>query len=1612
MPLNLDDAIRAGDVEIQHRIRRYDVKWGRPHFAVTYKRLLLAKMPIFYWSMENSDYGGGSLYSRNWGSKGRDYDLRYVGYSGFEFALGQADPTDNEVNFKSVGYGESTVACSNSDLTYGYSIVLWLKPNVVLENGHIDGLISKQTSYGVGTGGVCSIHIEGNAGSNRLAFWFNNGEVVYTDPLDVIFEVGQRYCITLTVEPSGPLTDPDKPLSKDNPRTWIDTNEMHIYVNGVEVYTGSTVNNKPDLTTNNCKWLVGAARQAGTPVWFFDGWMDEVGVFPTAFNEFTAQQIFAVGQSATYLEPDEDFDNDVVGSYADQKRYKDLVKSHSPTHYWPLDTILSGAGNYYKYVADETAAGLYSTPLSIARNAGQWNSNHIITSPINAMNYTTADPPGKALIISGDNYPAIAYGRNPGSNLIWDRLSTDVREMTAECWFKKNNANNSHWDGIMGLDEYFSTKGFVMGVQNSGYRIGVWWSFVVNNSRQTKSLQYNGPMDNDLWYHLAITLNRNGEARMYVNGVLVASASWGRTYAYQSPRLANFIVGGNGTDPFNTSPTGQFDEIATYSRALSAAEIYAHYWTGALGPFAKVTLNGGDPLQDPSPFVIGTNEYSELINEEDITEYVENYSFDDDLKQLIPTASMTVRDDWGEQNINSKLGANTYVKIERRFRSPSLDYDSGWVSLRHFLCEGPIGGSMSTSGQRVYTVALKGVTKLLNLDLAHTPIEPDKVLVRKRKLDVNSATTEYTKFHMSRDPNNPVLENVFINWAEFPSVKLWVTDFLNLDDTDNNKGGLSDPKEILRIKGSEGAVRILGGEGAVVIDNTYLLDKVGDNGLGNPSTIMAEFYRYVTSEDKVVTTVASMSVVRDRWRVSLANNLVLVDGMAFLVKSGTAKGKYWRLVSTGSDVNFSNITKIVAGTNLTNVAGSGSYDWTKVSSFNNATPPPGGGTQYAIQALGPNSYNAEYTFKYADVPMAVTLPPSSADWADGSVITGIRITMWRRMRTNYGSFANPQNFTDLGTHLRIGSLTTTDAKKSGSYSTNANWEAVVFGGDKQALGVNWTWGQIKNSMNDVSIRHKVKIGSRYNYSNGLRNIVEVYQFKIEVFVEDLGVVTLQDIHGYPVHPEYEGLAIGDVVQVGDFNAVEDAVRKALYRCNFQENNSTKPFYFELDDCPSTLAPSVPPIRPQISDQTYWAEMVEDLLKYAPPNYRLFADEEGVTRARLSGFLIGATPIHVLEGRIDINEDRGDYGIATRLIVEGESSDSFNIALNVDAGGTSACRAYVLDGYADPNEQPDSDDSMGVSKTQLEADAIWKQVFNGNPKTPVPSTANNWKTRYGVILAEEGPASQVKRWHYEDTPLCAIDIGRSTTGTPIEIEALQFTWMNHYLEGNAIAQSMIVHYMTEADYEAEFGASLDAVPNQEDNTYFPPSTSRAWRLLIDEFALQEGDTTIEANDFESGRPTQVRFLMFTVGQGHYRFPVLEVEGGDRDAAIRVTMAEIKVWTSRRIIATAELGVSGIFGTGDYKELATRLRRRTDYLEKNLYLNDFDKAKQFALAELQERYVDFSPIAVTVFAPTVMVGDVIYLVHPETRVGKAYLVVAASHDATGVGRFQILNYDINQ
>jgi hypothetical protein len=90
------------------------------------------------------------------------------------------------------------------------------------------------------------------------------------------------------------------------------------------------------------------------------------------------------------------------------------------------------------------------------------------------------------------------------------------------------------------------------------------------------------------------------------------------------------------------------------------------------------------------------------------------------------------------------------------------------------------------------------------------------------------------------------------------------------------------------------------------------------------------------------------------------------------------------------------------------------------------------------------------------------------------------------------------------------------------------------------------------------------------------------------------------------------------------------------------------------------------------------------------------------------------------------------------------------------------------------------------------------------------------------------------------------------------------------------------------------------------------------------------------------------------------------------------------------------------------MATRLRRRSEFLSGNVLLDTYDKVKDFALSELRERVIDYSPTAITTSYPSIQLYDVVYWTNPKTRVSGKYLVEATSLGMRKPTQCQIHNY----
>lgn len=1585
MSINLDRAIAAGDLEIQTRITRYDVYWGVPITALTIKKLSLAYAPAIYYPFRNE----AGLFP-NIGYLGSDYDLDYNAGSLGDFAPIPVDPTDTYW-----GNNPNTIALNEIDVEEefiaGFTVSCWFNM----------ASLPTHTSFGV----VTDQYLNGNAGTGTFSIWVEMiSGVPYTrlSVFDTMFTdtstpltIDTWYYVTAKIEPTGAwLTGVTRPA-----RSW-DTAKVTLYVNGVQSLTSNITGFSP----SRCQpLLVGNLNFNGSPspIWDFRGAIDELVIYAGALSDQVIQKIHRVGRNLGYLEPEEEeFDTDVNTTVLVPENYKTTITGDGATHYWTMDKRDPVSGQII--VKDETTLGIdeggdtFAVPLSplYLKSSSATDSNwYKIPGAVNALN--------------GQNKAAISFAGKGQQGFASDGITYvkpdhtvatpgSYGEFSVEFWYKPTGTSRDV-DGIVGYPNY--RRGFVIAQHADNFlEAYLQWDSGSDFFKSNQELTLN------VWHHIVFTVDVSGTGTLYINGVIDSSKKFGKAFQYPNTTDTNFCIGSNNYGGnFDDVPRFWADELALYATCLSAQQVANHYLVGINGPYTRFQIsNEGTDTTTVTPYALSNDPLPSIQNGEDITQYVADFNIDDDIKQFVSTGYLEVYESWGLNFLRQKLSANNYVTIEDRYISQSTGLYSEWQNVGHFLVEGPVAVSTTAEGRRVFQVALRSLLKLATLDTAHSPIEPDKIFVPKQAMTYREATSDYTKFKLP----NPSLPGTFYeNWAEAPNARLWVTNLQNVGDGD--QGGINDPGDEIRIKGSEGSVQVLGGEGAIVIDNNYLTDSFSNNGLGNPQTVLAEFYRYATAPDVQMTTVHSIdfSKISWRWQVGFEFTEQLVNGKTVFVKTGKAKGKWFKLTQpmfSGSDTPSTSLALNTSGRVHSVTRSGGTGTWT----FGNCNN--GYGNSGTLIGVGAILHPANGSTKQNFLRVNDFTSNGLASVPNDAVLTGIRIRFNRAVSYPLNAKVT---FDAINITLAPGKVAAMSITDQNTWTSA--WTETSYGGYGRLFGVSsaTTAGDLKPYLPSIDLGITLTNALTGNYVGSYMFIRDVTLELIFDFSNT--VVFLSDLNGYAVDPNYEGIEVGDQVQIGDFNRIEDAYRKVLLRNGFQETDPDRPFYFELEPCPAALLPATNPIRPSIFDGNTWLDILTAIRDVAPPNYRLYTDADGVTRGQLVGLGIGNNPSHVIDSPLDMSEDHSDYGIATRIIAQGQSPNSYNAALCIDAGGQASVRSYVLSGYADYNTSYTTGFggfNLGRTVLQDEADSIWKQVFNGNPKTPIPACTTEDSKNYGVILAQYGLIKDVKRWTYEDTVLCALDLGQGGGGRPIEIDTIEMTWFNHFIEGNTIKQTMYVDYMTEDDYATVYGFFPQAKPSQTDTAYFPPATSNMWRPLVDEFALDEGAISITAGDFVTGGPTKVRFLRIRVGQGHYRFPY-DKDDTSKRAACRVTLAECKVFTSPRILATAELGVTTPFDSGAHKALAFRLRRRTDIKDLNLYLDTYARTKDYARSELQERFVDFKPLSTTVLCPTLEAGHVVLYRHPELGTVKTYLVIARSRGKSGQVKAQLLNYDLD-
>lgn len=1577
---NLTEAIATKDFTKQTRVMRYDVAFGRPFKAITYKRYVLSKVPNLYYALGDLD---------NLGTTGSTNDLAMTGT--VTFSDGYVDATDSAASFDgSASYLQDTTVTTYQPTvlaTRGVTVGVWVKVPAVVSGSNKMCV----ASYGSGNANHgFSIVVQNNgSGANVVKVYLSNS-VVFTS--NTILNAGWTF-IAFTLKATGANYD------------------FKMYQNG-DIVASGTGSNYVGWTagTDATLFRIGKNPPPFTNPVNFNGYIDEFGLWYITMAQQDIKKIYSLGINSTYIEPDEDFERDTIGILSQSKAYGGLILADNPVNYWNMSgKTVAGPDTYI--IDKGTAAPGYTSNLYIFGYAKTHDSSTLISVKNN-------DP--YCLTFSNTLNRGV-YGTSYAKTLSEVTLGPHgtKADFTVEFWYN-SRAKSRDDDTILGW-----------GTDNSGGS-----SFVQVRTKENKlvlNVAGSQRIETDAVFlvnetkHVVINYDKtSNQITIYVNGNLLKTAEITVGDLHYPNTGYKFYVADMGHIGGRDHQGFDLGHVAVYNYKLTTTQIQKHYNVGLLGPYYALTLDGGDPALGSSPYQLSSNEYSTLTNQQDVSEYVTNYGFTQDYKQLVTNGNLTVKEPWGSNQIPDLFKANTYITIEQRYTADSILYDSGWLSVGHFLSEGPTANSASGQGDVNTNVAIKSPLKLLSLDICKSKYEPDSLFVNKTRMDVVTANADFTTYQKSHHLGNGL---VYANWKELPTVKMWASNFSNLSAEESKLGGASYTNEQIRIKGTQGSVQVLGGAGSIVVDNDYLTAPISQDGLGNPGDVFAEFYRYAQSYDIETSSITNISF-SNYWYTTVDSLDSNAHNKTVFVKSGNAKGKIFKVKQMGQSAANTKGARFRTPTN-SNVALAGSVlaGWTYYAP---GADPLGLYSGYLWRCTG--TMDATTVTKYSNYLKLgdfSSLLSAFDGVPDTALVKGFKIIL--NYRTNRGSYIelNPANLPiqDHAAYLSMtGGLATTDVYSrnlaglgrwvdkttyppaQGTFTRDMTWD-MQFGGELDTLGFeNLTVAQLKTYLSTMAFYYSIKNPNTNATYNGNTFYADITFAGIDVTCEWLPNLTLTDTYGNTIHPEYEGLMAGDVLQLGNFNAVEDVYRMILLESGFQEADPNLPFYFQLDSCPRNLTPSCPPLRQKLSDNKSYLDVVQGVeTDFAPPDYRLYVDENGVVRGKLIGFnyLQGSDIVIPPDATVDFNSDTSDVNIVTRVIVEGGNGVSTNIGLNNAVGGFSSVHAYKLNHYATTNAK----ELDGQTLTQSAANVILAQVFDGSAKTPVPPTGSDWlvdgtNKYYGLMLNRYGPRNSVKRWDFEDQDLCAVDIGRSGNGTAIDVDYMEIVGFDHFFGAEAkIQETIMIYYMTEDDYEAEFSKKAPGTPNQTDTSYFPPSNSVSWKLLVDEIAINN-EVRISEADFATGASVKARFFKFRITQCQYRFPIV---GVDTNVISRFNLASVRIYNSSKIMSAAELGVDGEFETIAYKQLGTRLRRRSEFLSGNVLLNSYEKTHDFALNELKERINDYTPLSIGTIYPNIQLYQAIYWTNPKTLARGKYLVMSVNAMLRGVNKLQLINYD---
>jgi hypothetical protein len=315
--------------------------------------------------------------------------------------------------------------------------------------------------------------------------------------------------------------------------------------------------------------------------------------------------------------------------------YSQTVLAADPVTYWRLNETSTTAG------AVTDAANSAGVP-----QAGPQNGTFTAFNPSN-LGQPGPRPSdtigGQAMIgFESDNAAPDFQGNGDGGNDValfpgagpLDFGST--RRFSIEAWVKADpGAVHDSGGAVIAKGTGGGGEQFAIDVVGNQYRYFVWNGAPFPNN--TPTVLQSSVSPNGSWQHLVATFDQSASVmRLYVNGQQVGSATPPATLVNTTHEVSIGARKNQNSSAYDLNLDGLIDEVAIYNRALSAAEVLAHYQAafasgGGTGPDFEDVVFGlelvtRETLPDPTTVLVALNEIAavteasfwvELVNQGD-----------------------------------------------------------------------------------------------------------------------------------------------------------------------------------------------------------------------------------------------------------------------------------------------------------------------------------------------------------------------------------------------------------------------------------------------------------------------------------------------------------------------------------------------------------------------------------------------------------------------------------------------------------------------------------------------------------------------------------------------------------------------------------------------------------------------------------------------------------------------------------------------------------------------------------------------------------------------------------------------------------------------------------